>query len=125
MIFAGRPSLRRGTRKWLPDRSPARHRSPLDWRHLLGKALQLLSFGATTMLLAWGVIILMLLALGGFTLDGLMAHLDNLAARYLAADAGRRAQFKLLLIITQAIIVVALIAARRGVPTAPSTKARL
>ena len=33
------------------------------------------------------------LVLGGFTLDGLMLQLDNLASRFVAADASRRGQF--------------------------------
>ena len=50
-------------------------------------------FGATTLLLTWGMFVLFFLAIGGFSLDGLMHQLNNLASRYVAADPGRVRSF--------------------------------
>lgn len=52
---------------------------------------------ASTLLMSWGLFVLFFLAIGGFSLDGAMLHLDNFAGRYVAADAGRVMRFKMVL----------------------------
>ena len=52
---------------------------------------------AVTTLAASGVLALIFFMLGSFTVAGTMLQLDNLASRYVAADAGRQAQFDTLL----------------------------
>jgi hypothetical protein len=56
-------------------------------------ALRFSGWLATSALATLGIATLFFLVLGGFTLDGLMLHLDNLASRFVAADASRRGQF--------------------------------
>ena len=60
---------------------------------LLVIALRLSGWLATSALATLGIATLFFLVLGGFTLDGLMLQLDNLASRFVAADAARRGQF--------------------------------
>ena len=57
-------------------------------------ALRLTGWIATTVLATLGVAMLFFFLLGSFTLSGTMLQLDNLAARFLAADAARQAQFQ-------------------------------
>lgn len=51
---------------------------------------------ATTVMATLGVATLFFLVLGSFTLSGMMLQVDNLASRFLAADAARREQFELI-----------------------------
>ena len=60
---------------------------------LLVIALRLSGWLATSALATLGIATLFFLVLGGFTLDGLMLQLDNLASRFVAADTARRDQF--------------------------------
>jgi hypothetical protein len=55
--------------------------------------LRLTGWAAVTLLASLGLVTLLFVTLGGFTPSGTMAQLDNLASRYVAADAARRAQF--------------------------------
>ena len=57
-------------------------------------ALRLTGWLATTGLATLGVAILFFVLLGSFTLSGTMLQLDNLATRFLAAEAARQAQFQ-------------------------------
>ena len=57
-------------------------------------ALCLIGWFATTGLATLGVATLFFVLLGSFTLSGTMLQLDNLTARFLAADAARQAQFQ-------------------------------
>jgi hypothetical protein len=61
-------------------------------------ALRLTGWVAVTLLVALGLVALAVLALGNFTLPGTMLQLDNLASRYVAANAARQAQFNGLLL---------------------------
>ncbi len=56
--------------------------------------LRLSGWLATTLMATLGIATLFFLVLGGFSLEGMMLQLDNLASRFLAADAGRREQFE-------------------------------
>ncbi|MEL6487834.1 MAG: hypothetical protein AAFR32_05290 [Pseudomonadota bacterium] len=55
--------------------------------------LRLAGWLATSVMATLGVATLFFWLLGNFTLPGTMLQLDNLASRYLEADAARRAQF--------------------------------
>ena len=55
--------------------------------------LRLTGWLATSVMTTLGVATLFFWLLGSFTLSGTMLQLDNLASRYLEADAARRAQF--------------------------------
>ena len=57
-------------------------------------ALRLSGWLATTGLATLGVVTLFFVLLGSLTLSGTMLQLDNLATRFLAADAARQAQFQ-------------------------------
>jgi hypothetical protein len=61
-------------------------------------ALRLTGWVAVTLLVAMGLVAFAFFALGNFTLPGTMLQLDNLASRYVAADAARQAQFNGLLL---------------------------
>ena len=63
-------------------------------------ALRLIGWFATTGLATLGVATLFFVLLGSFTLSGTMLQLDNLTARFLAADAARQAQFQTCLLYT-------------------------
>jgi len=75
--------------------------------------LHLLGFAGSTLLLTWGLFALFFLALGGFSLDGLMHQLDNLASRYVTATPDRIASFKNAFIAVHLLIAAALIVLRR------------
>ena len=66
-----------------------------DYGYGLYFGLHMAGFLTTTLLMTWGLILFFFLAIGGFSLDGMMNHVQNLTSRYLAADAGRIDQFKL------------------------------
>lgn len=78
-------------------RSPMRHsaaaRRKKAAQDIVVIALRFSGWLATSALATLGIATLFFLVLGGFTLDGLMLHLDNLASRFVAADASRRGQF--------------------------------
>ena len=92
-------------------RSASRPR--LDWRYLLYFYLHAVGFVATTLLLSWGAFVLFFLAIGGFSIDGMMAHLHNLALRYVAADAHRQMAFKELIGGVQMILAIGFLVFRR------------
>ena len=71
-------------------------RRKVDYGYGLYFGLHFVGFMTTTLLMTWGVFVLFFLVIGGFSLDGMMNHVQNLTSRYLAADAGRIAQFKLI-----------------------------
>jgi hypothetical protein len=50
-----------------------------------------------------GVVTLFFFVLGSFSIGGTMLQVDNLASRYIAADAGRQAQFHAILFSTLGI----------------------
>ncbi|SEK04128.1 hypothetical protein SAMN05518849_13225 [Sphingobium sp. AP50] len=84
-----------------------------DWQHGAFCLLHLAGFAASTLLMSWGLFVLFFLALGGFSLDGLMHHLANLASRYVAAAPDRAASFGMLVGVAQLLFTAALIIIRR------------
>ncbi|MES3154609.1 hypothetical protein [Sphingomonas faeni] len=85
----------------------------VDYGYLLYFGLHFAGFLATTLLMTWGVFVLFFLALGSFSLDGMMNHLQNLTSRYLAADIGRLDQFKMIVGIVHMVISGAIMFFRR------------
>ena len=84
-----------------------------DYGYFLYFGLHFAGFIATTLLMTWGVFVLFFLALGSFSLDGMMNHLQNLTSRYLAADVGRLDQFKMIVGIVHMVISGAIMFFRR------------
>jgi len=85
----------------------------VDYGYFLYFGLHFAGFLATTLLMTWGVFVLFFLAIGSFSLDGMMNHLQNLTSRYLAADADRVNQFKMIVGIVHMVITGAIIFFRR------------
>ncbi|WP_375244192.1 hypothetical protein [Sphingomonas parapaucimobilis] len=77
-----------------PDRNATLERQRLDYSFALYFMLRATGFLASTMLMAFGVYVLFFLAIGGFSLDGMMAHLANMAGRYVEAEPSRITGFK-------------------------------
>ncbi|MBN9142430.1 MULTISPECIES: hypothetical protein [unclassified Novosphingobium] len=71
---------------------------PPRWGAAVAQGIQLAAWLAFNLLAALGFLALAALAIGSFTLDGLMLQLANLATRYVAANAARQAQFNEILI---------------------------
>lgn len=92
---------------------PAARRPAIDVRYLLYIYLHFAGFLARTLLMSWGLFFLFFLAVGGFSFDGLMHQLNNLASRYVSADADRIASFKQTIIIAHLILSSAIIVFRR------------
>ena len=92
---------------------PVRSDRKVDYGFFLYFGLHVAGFIAGTWLMTWGVFALFFLALGGFSLDGMMHHLDNLASRYLAADADRVMQFKLIVGVAHTVVSGAIMFFRR------------
>lgn len=65
-----------------------------DGRAAIAFGLHLSRFLLSTMLLSWGVFALGFLLLGGGSLDGMMHQLNNIARRYVEADAARVQSFR-------------------------------
>lgn len=76
--------------------------------------LHFTGFLATTMLITWGLFVLFFLAIGAFSIDGMMHQLNNLAGRYVTADADRIASFKVLIISAHTILSTGVIFFRRN-----------
>jgi hypothetical protein len=85
----------------------------VDYGYLLYFGLHFAGFLATTLLMTWGVFVLFFLALGSFSLDGMMNHLQNMTSRYLTADADRLDQFKMIVGIVHMVVSGAIIFFRR------------
>src|SRR3546814_7409277 len=64
-----------------PEAATRKHGRLPDLRAMLHFYLHLIGFTASTLLLTWGLFTLLFLALGGFSLDGLMHQLNNLTSR--------------------------------------------
>ena len=95
----------------LPLGTPRRRR--LDVGYWLYIALHTAGFVVVTLLMSWGVFVLFFLAISNFSIDMMMNQLDNLASRYIAADAARLAQFKTILAGVHLAITAAIIFFRR------------
>ena len=74
--------------------------------------LRLVGWAAVTLLATSGCFVVLFLMLGNFEAHGFFAQLDNLARRFVEADAGRRAQF-LSLLTRVALVLLAVISACR------------
>lgn len=85
----------------------------LDVGFLLYFYLHMAGFLASTLLITWGLFVLFFLAIGGFSFDGMMHQLHNLASRYVAADAARIASFRHVLIVAHVLLAAAVIFFRR------------
>nr|WP_286771379.1 hypothetical protein [Sphingomonas sp. 66-10] len=75
--------------------------------------LHMAGFLASTLLITWGLFVLFFLAIGGFSFDGMMHQLDNLASRYVAAEAARITSFRHVLIVAHMLLAAAVIFFRR------------
>jgi len=92
---------------------PLRVERKVDYGYFLYFGLHFAGFMATTLLMTWGVFVLFFLLIGSFSLDGMMNHLQNMASRYLSADAGRLDQFKMIVGIVHMVISGAIMFFRR------------
>lgn len=92
---------------------PIKPAASFDYGFLLYAGLHILGFLAVTLLMTWGVMAAFFLAIGGFSLDGMMHQLANLSRRYIAADAARTGQFKLIVGAVQLVVAGAIIFFRR------------
>lgn len=95
------------------DGAMATSKPKVDVGFLLYVYLYITGFLATNLLITWGLFVLFFLAIGGMSVDGLMHQLDNMASRYVAADAARIASFKHVLIVAHLALSVAVIFFRR------------
>ena len=103
-----------------PKNAPAEGaRSRIDIGRVLYVALHAAGFLLTTLLMVWGLLVLFLLAIGGFSLDGLMHQLANLSIRYVAADPARVAGFKTVVGVAHLLLAAALVFFRRHAVRAP------
>ncbi|WP_067104994.1 hypothetical protein [Sphingopyxis granuli] len=102
-----------GTASPPPDAATRKHARLPDLRAMLHFYLHLIGFTASTLLLTWGLFTLLFLALGGFSLDGLMHQLNNLTSRYVRASPERIASFKHLFIAAHLVVASGLIVLRR------------
>ena len=85
----------------------------LDVRFLLYFYLHMAGFLASTLLITWGLFVLFFVAIGGFSFDGMMHQLDNLATRYVAADTARIASFRHVVLVAHTLLAAAVIFFRR------------
>src|SRR3546814_11572849 len=92
-----------------PEAATRKHGRLPDLRAMLHFYLHLIGFTASTLLLIWGLFALFFVALGGFSLDGLMHQLNNLTARSVAASPDRIASFKNIFIAAHLLIAAVLI----------------
>jgi len=83
-------------------------------RGWLAMSLRLVGWLAVTVLTALGLFVAFALLVGGLSLEGTMLQLDNLASRYVAADAARMAQFDRLVLASAALAFLATAFARRA-----------
>lgn len=81
-------------------------------------------FLGTTLLLSWGLFVLFFLAIGGFSIDGLMHQLNNLAGRYVTADPARVSSFREVVLITHFLLSAGIIFFRRRSILPPDRSAR-
>lgn len=80
----------------------------------LAVSLRLLGWVAVNVLCALGCLLIVFLAIGGFTLGGTMHQLANLSTRYVAADVGRQSEFHTILLVGGALFFCATAFFRRA-----------
>ena len=73
-----------------------------------------LGWSAVTVLTVLGLFVVAFALIGNLTFDGFVAALANLADRYVAADSGRRASFRIELAILWGVLLVGVSVLRRG-----------
>jgi len=95
------------------DRPDAKAPQASRWQDGAYAALHFTGFLVSTLLISWGLFALFFLALGNFSLDGLMRQLANLSTRYVAATPERVASFKTLVVVAHFIVTTGLIILRR------------
>lgn len=83
------------------------------FRSFLYLCLHLAGFTCSIALMTWGLFALFFIALGGFSLDGLMHQLHNLSSRYVTAGHDRIASFKHIFAVAHILVAGALIVLRR------------
>jgi hypothetical protein len=76
--------------------------------------IRLAGWIATTAMATLGVATLFFVILGSFTLSGTMLQVNNLASRYLEADAARQAQFQMIVCSALAISLALITFFRRA-----------
>lgn len=91
----------------------ARAEAGAGLRFLLFVLLHTVGFLAVTLLMTWGAFVLFFVAIGGFSLDGMMHQLANLSSRYVAADAPRIADFKVLVAVLHLVVAGGIVFFRR------------
>ena len=92
---------------------PARPARKVDYGYPLYFMVHMVGFVASTVLMTWGILVLFFLAIGGFSLDGMMHQVANLSSRYITADAARIDGFKLIVGVVHLAVAAALIFFRR------------
>ncbi|WP_176599143.1 hypothetical protein [Sphingobium sp. 15-1] len=90
-----------------------RRRRRLDWTTIAYASLRLTGFCAGVLLMSWGMFVLFFLAIGGFSIEGLMHQLGNLTSRYLAAGPDRAASFHHQLLAAHAFFTLSILFFRR------------
>lgn len=81
----------------IPERIPLyrpRRRRALNWGAIAYHGLRAMGWTATNLLVVLGLFVCFLALLGNLSFDGLLLQTNNLAVRYLEADAGRRSSFQ-------------------------------
>ncbi|MCF8708389.1 hypothetical protein [Rhizorhapis sp. SPR117] len=94
-------------------RTGAKGSAAAPLRSLLYVYLHLIGFACSTTVMTWGLFALFFMALGGFSLDGLMHQLHNLSSRYVAAGHERVASFKQIFAVAHILVAGGLIVLRR------------
>lgn len=94
-------------------RGRRRRQQRLDWATIAYASLHLAGFSGGILLMSWGMFVLFFLAIGGFSIEGLMHQLGNLTARYLAAGPDRAASFHHQLLAAHALITLTILFLRR------------
>ncbi|RIA46275.1 hypothetical protein DFR49_0811 [Hephaestia caeni] len=98
-----------------------RRRLVLNWGAIAYHGLRTIGWTATNLLVVLGLFVCFLALLGNLSFDGLLLQMNNLAVRYLEADAGRRGSFQWLLagLTTVLFLFVGLLRWHALVPTEP------
>lgn len=103
-----------------PAPGNAEGKTARDMRAMLYLGVHLFGFLASTLLMTWGLFALFFLAVGGFSLDGLMHHLNNLSNRYILASTDRVAAFKTIVAVAHVILAAGIIVLRRHAIVPPT-----
>ena len=80
----------------------------------LAIGLRLLGWFTVTILSTLGCVAVVAIAIGSFSFDGTMLQLSNLSSRFVAADAGRQAQFEHIVLLVFCAILTLIAFFRRA-----------